>query len=731
MIVQVNTNGIISILAGNTTNGYSGDGAAAVNACLAAPVGVAVDTAGAVYFADSQNNVIRQVDTNGVIRTVAGDSGPGYLGDGAAAANGRLMQPQGVCVDGTGNFFIADTGNNVIRAAILEENVTAQNQTLTLTDVTLGNAGNYQVVVFNPSGIVTSAVASLTVTPIPDWWEMKYFGQTGLDPNASYDGTGQTLLYDYLHGVDVPNVISVNRISYGNCYVNVTQVPAQLIIQGLPYCMAVIIDSTNFAAATWTSYTPNFTVDLGSAPTQGYHFVWVGVRGFNDPLWAAQWMEATLVYDTIAPVVTVTNPAAAPLTVTKPYLQVQGYANEEISRLTYAVSNAAGMITNQGFVTGSKYDTNRLDLSTSFFQCYDVPLAVGTNTITLTVSDRAGNLTTNNLNVTLDYTGATNPPAVTLIWPTNGMALSGSSCTIRGTMSDETGTVSAQAVDGSGNTNAVSGLVERNGMFWIENVPLNGTNQISVQLTDAAGNMTTTNFTILPSPFNLTVDSVSDATQPTTSVFGTLDQEVGSVVVNGVTASNILANSDGTWRWQADGVPANGTGTVTFDAVAYSSSGSGSGGGTDSDNLADNSSATANASLEVEEPWQMVIVEHHIYKSGWGSERNGNTTSWDSKSHYSKDYTSAPWSGGALSYQGAIDSYDFSTQTDIGSGTTSTNWTDTQISWSPSDSWQITYEADPGNPITTNSGSTIGMQPSVFAVPDEDLEAYRIGGALW
>jgi uncharacterized repeat protein (TIGR03803 family) len=112
-------NGIITTVAGGGNSGL-GDGGAATNAELAGPSGVAVDAAGNLFIADEFNNRIRKVGTNGVISTVAGNGygagGPGgYSGDGGAATNAELNYPSGVAVDATGNLFIADLYNNVIR----------------------------------------------------------------------------------------------------------------------------------------------------------------------------------------------------------------------------------------------------------------------------------------------------------------------------------------------------------------------------------------------------------------------------------------------------------------------------------------------------------------------------------------------------------------------------------------------------------------------------------------
>jgi len=81
-IRKVNTSGIISTIAGNGTIGYSGDGGAATNASLNNPTGLLVDAAGNIYIADYFNSRIRKVNTNGVISTVAGNGLGSYSGDG-------------------------------------------------------------------------------------------------------------------------------------------------------------------------------------------------------------------------------------------------------------------------------------------------------------------------------------------------------------------------------------------------------------------------------------------------------------------------------------------------------------------------------------------------------------------------------------------------------------------------------------------------------------------------
>lgn len=144
----------------------------------------------------------------------------------------------------------------------------------------------------------------------------------------------------------------------------------------------------------------------------------------------------------------------------------------------------------------------------------DVPLTNGLNTITIHATDLAGDTTTSSFNFTLDYAGKTNPPVVQITWPTNGTQISGTSFTLNGQVADPTANVAVQIVSTNGATNTVSGLVERNGKFWVEDIPLSGgTNALALTVTDAVGNMSVTNISIIQSTLALTVNPVTPASQ--------------------------------------------------------------------------------------------------------------------------------------------------------------------------------------------------------------------------
>ncbi len=114
-IRRVDSTGIITTVAGNGTQGVSGDGVLGTNASLRAPFGVAVDVRGNLFIADTWNHRICRVESSGIITTVAGNGTQGFSGDGGLATSASLGAPYDVAVDTQGNLFVADTLNHRIR----------------------------------------------------------------------------------------------------------------------------------------------------------------------------------------------------------------------------------------------------------------------------------------------------------------------------------------------------------------------------------------------------------------------------------------------------------------------------------------------------------------------------------------------------------------------------------------------------------------------------------------
>ena len=108
--------GRITVAAGNGLNRYSGDGGPGPAAEMNQPASLAVDAAGNVFIADTQNHAIRRLDAKtGILTTIAGDGTPGFAGDGGPAAKARLNFPIGLGLDGNGNLYVVDSINARVR----------------------------------------------------------------------------------------------------------------------------------------------------------------------------------------------------------------------------------------------------------------------------------------------------------------------------------------------------------------------------------------------------------------------------------------------------------------------------------------------------------------------------------------------------------------------------------------------------------------------------------------
>ena len=108
--------GVITTIAGTGISGYSGDGGLAINAKIYYPGDVSCDKYGNIYIADQNNNAIRKISiATGIITTVAGNGSQGYSGDGGPATSAQLKTPLGVTVDKFSNIYIADANNHCIR----------------------------------------------------------------------------------------------------------------------------------------------------------------------------------------------------------------------------------------------------------------------------------------------------------------------------------------------------------------------------------------------------------------------------------------------------------------------------------------------------------------------------------------------------------------------------------------------------------------------------------------
>ncbi len=114
-IREVTASGIISTIAGNGITGFAGDGLPGTQAEITDVHGIAVDSTGNVYIADTGNSRVRIIDVVGNMSTFAGGAGVGYSGDGGKATAAALSRPSGIAIDSSGNVYIADYGNSTVR----------------------------------------------------------------------------------------------------------------------------------------------------------------------------------------------------------------------------------------------------------------------------------------------------------------------------------------------------------------------------------------------------------------------------------------------------------------------------------------------------------------------------------------------------------------------------------------------------------------------------------------
>lgn len=245
VIRKINTTtGIITTVAGNGTPGYSGDGGPATSAKLDGPHDIAFDAAGNMYISDRANDVIRMVNTSGIISTVAGTGVAGFSGDNGPANMAKLNAPYAIEVDNAGNLLIADLDNNRIRkvggvSITVSPNDTICTGTLiTFTAHTLGNAGGLHYL-WKKNGIVVG-------------------GDSIVYNTASYT-TGDLITCTLTGTGDVSNTIALT----------LTSLPVVMPVTGAnEVCVGSTITlSTTSTGGTWSSGSTAATVTSGGVVT--------------------------------------------------------------------------------------------------------------------------------------------------------------------------------------------------------------------------------------------------------------------------------------------------------------------------------------------------------------------------------------------------------------------------------------------------------------------------------
>ena len=224
-VFKLDTSGNLTLIAGNSRAGYTGDNGLAINAQLNKPEGLALDSSGNIYIADSLNSVIRMVAPSGIITTFAGNGGEGYAGDYGPATSANMNLPSGIAVDQSGNLYITDSGNNVIRrvsGGIIttfagnnlpgfagDEGPATSAQLLNPNDVAVDSNGNLYIADTGNSVIREVTISNGTINTVA--------GEQSLGSGYSGDGGLATVAALYVpYGVAVDSSGNIYITEYGD-----------------------------------------------------------------------------------------------------------------------------------------------------------------------------------------------------------------------------------------------------------------------------------------------------------------------------------------------------------------------------------------------------------------------------------------------------------------------------------------------------------------------------------
>ncbi len=218
VVRMVNSAGIISTFAGNDTSGTSGDGGLAIHAQLSTPASVATDRKGNLFICDQGRNMVRKVNRLGIISTYAGNGVPGFRGDGGKADTAELSTPAAIATDKYGNLYIADQNNNRIRKIDTNQVITTIAGTAIATYY--GDGGPAILAEFNsPAGLCLDTTGNIYIADRNNYRVRKIDLAGNISTIAGngaggYSGDGAAAISA---GINLPQVITVDRS--GNLFI--------------------------------------------------------------------------------------------------------------------------------------------------------------------------------------------------------------------------------------------------------------------------------------------------------------------------------------------------------------------------------------------------------------------------------------------------------------------------------------------------------------------------------
>jgi len=305
-IRKVNTSGTVSTYAGNGSAGYEGDGGLAYQTSLYYPTGVAVDGAGDVIIGDYDNERVRLVDQSGIIHTIAGNGTAGFKGNDVLGTLAELYQPWGIGVDPSGNIYVADYQNWLIRKINALTILNSAPSSLLFGTVTKGMTSDPIALTLSANGTVNigSITPSAQFKETDDCPSTLNSGQTCIVDvqfapttagtvngtlTISYPGFFAPSLVVPLQGTATALSVSPNPLAFGSQSISVP-VTKTVTVKG----------GTTYAAtpATITGDTTDFTITTGNPPAcTGAIVSTCNIYVKFDPLSTGSKKATLLIYD--------------------------------------------------------------------------------------------------------------------------------------------------------------------------------------------------------------------------------------------------------------------------------------------------------------------------------------------------------------------------------------------------------------------------------------------------